>query len=316
MSIETTYAEIVRNLPISINGFLGDALQPSQWPDTLAKLEELHKSGHGGHIMIPTKYVPSSEQERVLAEHFPNVWIWMAITGLNESRLFSLGEYRDAYYRLCSRMARIVCAIRPIVPGQNDSMAVLRPIIDMVAKGNRMLTYEGYRDPMTLGSKKYRNEALFSEIDNDCREKGITVRQKCVCLVAAVTNSICYHCHPQPPRNQELLRAFGYQYEVEDNRVVNLRYGASQQATKGDVAFANIVTGARVGAESMLATEVLSLQLPGRKKLVSTSSWFSWARQVPCVVGCGYCFADYKSLVRTEPAVFGCNPQELLTLLA
>lgn len=316
MPVETTYAEIVRNLPISINGFLGDALQPSQWPDTLAKLEDLHQSGHGGHIMIPTKYVPGSEQERVLAEHFPNVWIWMAITGLNESHLFSLEEYRDAYYRLCSRMARIVCAIRPIVPGQNDSIAVLRPIIDMVAKGNRMLTYEGYRDPMILGSKKYRNEALFSEIDNYCREKGITVRQKCVCLVAAVTSSICYHCNPQAPRNEELLSAFGYHYEVEDNRVVNLRYGASQRATKGDVAFANIVTGARVDAESMLATEVLSLQLPGRKKLVSTSSWFSWARQVPCVVGCDYCFADYKSLVRTEPAVFGCNPRELLTLLA
>ncbi len=133
--IEPTNLDCLSEIPVSINGNYGDSLQPSQWQDTLSKLKSLKKSGHKANIMVPTKYVMNSEQMNIIKTEFPDVWIFFAITGLNESKLFSTEDYLRSYEKLCENLNNVVCSIRPIVKGMNDNMSTLLPILERVSKG-------------------------------------------------------------------------------------------------------------------------------------------------------------------------------------
>lgn len=302
-------------IPVGINGFYGDSLQPNQWKDTLAKLEDLHTTNHQGSIMIPTKYVISDEQLDIIANNFPNVWVFMAITGLNETKIFSLQEYLDAYLKICSKLKNVVCAIRPIVEGQNDNLEILKPILETVSQGNKLLTYRGFRDPFTKGSQKYVNDNIFDEIENFCSERKITTAQRCVSIISKVKNETCYLDIEAQPVNIELLGQLGYDIELKNSKLNVLGYRGNKNISKGDMSFIHMLSKSKPISRNYEHSEILSIELKNNLKLVSTSSWFSWASQTACRVGCWYCFADYKSDVRINLPHFGCNPSKLINLL-
>lgn len=303
---------VLQSLPMSINGFYGDAMQPTQWNDTVSKLEELKRSGHSGDIMVPTKYIMTDEQIKILSNNFPDVWVFYAITGLEEKYL--LADYEKSYSKLCEAIDKVVCVIRPIIPNKNDSFKVINPILEMVKRGNKLLTYTGYRDPNMIGSKKHQNTELFDEINSYCKTNDILSKEKCVCMVAAYNNSSCHIHDKSSIINADLIKALGYEITVVDDKLYLHNHKNSNQLSKGDIAFVNILTKSKPIASNFTQSEILSFDING-KKLVSSSSWFSWARQIPCIIGCDYCFADFKSNVRIELDEFGCNPIELLNII-
>lgn len=309
---EIDIRQTLQSLPISINGYFGDALQPGQWENTLAKLENLRNTGHIGEVMIPTKFAASEEQLRYLFTNFPRVWLWYAITGLNETDMFSLEDHKRTYNLACNFSDRVVCAIRPIIPNRNDSMQTLISILEMVKAGNRMLLYEGYRDPNIVGSKKYEPLHLFNEIADYCDKNGILAKNKCTCIISTVLSKNCIIHEPQPPRNLEILESLGYWFDFSTQGVFLKGASSGDNITRGDVAFSRILTGGNVEAENPIASELLSIQLEKLPRLACTSSWFSWAQQRSCIINCDYCFANYDSKVRVELDEFGCNPLNLV----
>jgi hypothetical protein len=302
---------ILQSMPVSVNGYLGDALQPTQWNNTIEKLKTLKNSGHNGQVMVPTKFAATQKQLDYLFTNFPNVWLWYAITGLSETNLFSFEDLKNSYNYACSLSNRVVCAIRPIVPNQNDNLQFILPILEMVKNGNRMLLYEGYRDPNIVGSKKYEPKNLFKEISDYCVSNEILADQKCICIVSNVLGKKCPIHHPQKHRNLKLLKIFGYRFIVNDGVLILKGFSGSERVTRGDVAFARIVTGGMVTTNNPIISEILSIRYNKNKRLVCTSSWFSWARQQSCIINCDYCFGSYESKVRVNLDEFGCDPLRL-----
>jgi hypothetical protein len=316
MSNHDSDIDVLQKLPISINGWYGDALQPSQWDNTLLKLENIYDKGHSGPIMVPTKFVASKGQIDILSRNFPNVWLWWAITGLHESSLFTFSDYQESYIYSSENLENTVCAIRPIVPGRNDSMEILLPILRMVNNGNKRLTYTGYRDPKLAGSKKYTNEDLYKQIRNFCDEHGIMAQQKCACMVAKITNTPCIVHNNGKPQNLEFIKRLGYEIERNGNSIKLLGFKQKRLLTKGDLAFIRILSKSQPKHGEINNSEILSLSLSETNTpLVCSSSWFAWARQAKCIIGCDYCFADYSSPVRVVLDDFGCNPIDIVTSL-
>jgi hypothetical protein len=304
---------VLQSLPLSLNGFYGDAMQPSQWEDTVSKLENLKNSGHRGEIMIPTKYLITDEQIEFLRANYPSVWVFYAITGLEEK--YNFKDYEQSYYKLCEAINKVVCVIRPIVPNKNDTIDMIMPILEMVKNGNKLLTYTGYRDPRTIGSKKYTDTQLFNKINDYCELNKIQAKEKCACMVAAYNNTQC-HIHDQTTiENVDFLELIGYKIAVDNNKLFLYGHKNTEKISKGDVAFVNIVSKNKpIIIDDISQSEILSFKC-GDTNLVCSSSWFSWARQVPCIIGCNYCFANYSSNVRINLEKFGCNPIELLELI-
>ncbi len=265
--------------------------------------------------MIPTKYVITDNQLEIISKHFPKVWIFIAITGLNETKLFSLNDYLESYAKMCSKLDNVVCAVRPIVKGENDNMVTIAPILEAVKQGNKLLTYTGFRDPSLPGSEKYVDEALFDQIENYCMHNEIVVEQKCACIVARVTKQKCHIHNDGLPTNLDLIQALGYEIELESDRINILGFRGNGEITKGDYAFIQMITRSTPKKREYEFSEILSIRLESDLRLVCTSSWFQWANQIACRVGCWYCFADFKSDVRINLPHFGCNPKDILTIL-
>ncbi len=307
--------EPLMKLPVAINSSFGDAFQPSQWNDTINKLKSLKATSHKGPIMIGSKYIISDSQLEQLKKINKNLWLFIAITGLNESDMFSFNDYKKFYLRACSHFENVVCAIRPIINGQNDTMKKILPIIQLVSKGNKMLTYTGYRNPKIPGSPKYSDIKLFNNIEKACSEYGVTTKQKCSCIVSEKTNRACWVHSTGTPKNLELLKLLGYNFTIIEKSIKVLDYNGNPNITKGDISFIKMICeSSLVSGQIKSYSEILSLKID-KKPLVATSSWFNWSRQTICDIDCFYCFANYNSKVRIDLPEFGTNPTLIIESL-
>lgn len=312
---KSIYLDYLKEIPVGINPSYGDAFQPSQWNNTVDKLKTLTRSGHTGPIMIGSKYIITDAQLAELKNIKPDIWLFIALTGLNETKLFTYEQYEDYYLRASSCLTNVVCAIRPIIPNQNDMIDSLLPIIRLVKEGRKMLTFGGYRDPNTPGSPKYRNEGLFTQIKERCEEYGILCKEKCACMVSAVNGTDCWIHGKSAPAHLDLIEALGYDLITKDKIVEVTGYKGNEQVTKGDLSFIKMVSKSPLISGKLSSfSEILSFKI-NMTPLVCTSSWFNWASQKYCEVNCNYCFANYKSKVRIDLDEFGCNPADLLTII-
>lgn len=309
------YLDYLKEIPVGINPSYGDALQPSQWDNTIDKLKTLTRFGHRGPIMIGSKYIITDEQLAELKSINPNIWLFIALTGLNETKLFTFKQYEDYYLRASSCLTNVVCAMRPIIPNQNDSIEILLPIIRLVEKGRKMLTFGGYRNPDMPGSPKYRNENLFTQIKDKCNELDILCKEKCACMVSAVNGRECWIHGKLAPTHLDLIEALGYDLLTVDNNVEVIGYKGNNRITKGDLSFIKMICNSSlISGKPSSFSEILSFKL-NTTPLVCTSSWFNWANQQYCEVGCNYCFASYNSKVRIDLDEFGCNPTEIFNII-
>lgn len=309
------YTDILSEIPVSINSNYGDAFQPTQWDDTINKLQKLSESSHKGPVMIGSKYIISDLQLQELKNINPDVWIFISITGIENSCRFSFSEYCDYYKRACKILKNVVCVIRPIIPLRNDKHSILLPIIEMTAQGRKMLTYGGFKDPKADGSPQYRNEDLFSWIENECRKRSICCTEKTVCLVNEINHTNCFHHCKTMPINLDIISDFGYNYEFDGEKIIVSGWNGISKVTSGDISFIKMLCkSSLVVPKHLYKSLVLSIKL-GDTPLVCTSSWFNWATQKHCVVKCDYCFAGENVDTRIDLDYYGCNPIDLLSVL-
>ncbi len=302
------------NIPISINTHFGDPFQPDQWENTLQKIQYLKKQGYRGEIEVSTKWILTDEQIDRLYAIAPDMWIICGVTGLNEKKDVTLEERFDHYLRICQKFPKTIINLRPLIPGMNDSMEVLRPIIDVAAKGRRLLKHGGYVNPTSMDNSKTKYDDLKAQIHAYCERVGVNDGPKCTCLVTDVTGRVCTTFSELEPSNLDVLEALGFDFVMENGKVRLTGFMGSGQVTKGDVSFARfIVQSSRVVNEWTDPHAYMQMKNPDGKVLICTSSWFHWATEVPCMVNCFYCHVRPENpfINATQAGDTGCSPIDL-----
>ncbi len=306
------------NLPVSLNTHYGDPFQPDQWANTLDKVRYLKAQNFEGEMEVSTKWIITDEQIEELYAIAPDMWIICGVTGLNEMKGVSLEDRFDNYLRICRRFQKTIINLRPLIPGMNDNMETLKPIIETAAKGRKLLKHGGYLDPRSFDNKKTTYDALKKEIHAYCESLGVNDGPRCTCLVTDVTGRVCSTYAELAPSNLDVLEAIGYRFETEDGNVKLLGYENSDIVSKGDVAFArHIIQSSHILANYSDPRALMTMKGPDGQALICTSSWFHWAREVPCIVNCFYCHVkpDNAIIQHFEAGDTGCSPLDLYAYL-
>lgn len=304
------------NLPITINTSYGDPFQPDQWENTLNKIKYLKEQNYQGEVEVSTKWILSNEQIDELYHANPNLWIMCGITGLNEGKGVTLEDRFDNYLRLCKRFKRTVLNTRPLIPNKNDSMDILTPIIEVAAKGNKLLKHGGYLDPSNSKNKKTKYDELRKEIHSLCVKLGVDDGPRCSCIVTDVTGKINSTYEDSEPKNLDVLKALGFDFEIENGFVKLIGFRNSGIITKGDVSFARlIIESSHIFDNWTDSHQYMQMKGPENQTLVCTSSWFHWAREVPCQVGCWYCHVKPGTAIYFVAGDSGCSPIDLYSML-
>ena len=306
--------DCLSNIPVSINTHYGDPFQPNQWEDTLSKLRYLRAQNYQGEIEVSSKWVISDKQISELSEIISKLWIFCGITGMNEGGI-PMETRVDNYLRLCEKFPNTVLNIRPLIPGINDSMEILKPIIDVAAKGRKLLKHGGFidTDHAELGKTKY--ETLKEEIHSYCKQVGVNDGPKCAVIVSDVTGRVNSTYDNLEPINLDILEAIGYRYAMENGSVRLLGYGRKKGVTKGDISFSRlIIQSSRILPDWEDSHIHLSFRGPNGQYLACTSSWFHWAREVNCMVACPYCHVRPGTPVYLYKGDSGCSPLDLYDL--
>lgn len=309
---------VLSNVPISLNAHFGDPCQPNQWENTLEKIRYLKAQGYQGEIEISTKWILTDAQLDELQKIAPDLWIICGVTGLNEMKGVSMEERFDHYLRVCKRFPKTIINVRPLIPGKNDSMAVLAPIVEVAAKGRRLLKHGGYVNPTSMDNSKTKYEDLKREIHAYCEKLGVNDGPKCTCLVTDVTGRVCTTFAELEPTNLDVLEALGFDFVMEDGYVKLTGFEGSGQVTKGDVSFARfIIQSSRIRSEWTDPHAYMQMKNPDGQTMICTSSWFHWAKEVPCMVNCFYCHVRPENpfINATQAGDTGCSPIDLYEYL-
>ena len=303
------------NIPISLNTHFGDPFQTDQWENTLAKLRYLKAQGYEGEIEVSTKWIITDEQIEELYSIAPDIWIICGVTGINEVKDVTLEERFDNYLRICKKFEKVIINVRPLIPGINDSIEVLRPIVEVAAKGRRLLKHGGYVKPNSMDNSKTTYDELKKEIHALAESLGVNDGPKCTCLVTDVTGRVCTTFSQREPENLDVLEALGFDFEIAEDGCVRLTgFEGSGEVTKGDVSFARfIIQSSRIKSEWTDPHAYMQMKGPGGETLISTSSWFHWAHEVPCMVNCFYCHVRPENpfINATQAGDTGCSPIDL-----
>jgi len=304
----------LENLPLTLNTHFGDPFQPTQWENTLEKVRYLKSQDYKGEIEVSTKWIISDEQIEELYGINPDIWIICGITGLGEGKNVTLEDRFDNYYRICKRFEKTVLNVRPIIPGHNDSMQVLQPMIEAAAKGRKLLKHGGYLNPSSFKYKKTTYDDLKKEIHKKCLELGVNDGPRCASIVTDVTGRVNSTFSETAPVNLDILEALGYDFEEDDGMIRLTGYEGSGIVTKGDVSFARLIVESSHIYNGWSDPHVYTqMKGPDGQVIVCTSSWLHWAREVPCMVDCFYCHVRPTNAIieSFEAGDTGCSPIDL-----
>ena len=306
----------LENIPVTINTHFGDPFQPDQWENTVYKLRYLKKQNYKGEIEVSTKWILTDEQIEELYNINPNIWIFCGVTGLNEVEGISIEERYDNYLRICKKFKKTVLNVRPLIPGKNDSMDVLKPIIDVVSKGRGYMKHGGYLNPYDAHSKKTKYDSLKVQIREYCAQVGVNDVPRCTCIVSDVTGRVCTTYSENEPVNLDVLEALGFHYVIDDGYVKLMGFNDSNEITKGDVSFARlIIQSSKIRDNWTKPTVNMQMKGPKGQMIFCTSSWFHWAREVQCMVNCYYCHVRPGTPIFIESGDSGCSPIDLYDML-
>lgn len=303
----------MENIPVSINGHFGDPFQTDQWDNTLYKLKYLKSQNYKGEIEVSTKSIITDEQVEELYSINPNLWIFCGVTGLNEGIGISLEDRFDNYLRICRKMEHTVLNIRPLIPGKNDNMDTISPIIDVVAKGREMLKHGGYLNPNDAARGKSKYEDLKLLIKEYSTKVGVHDAPRCASMVSDITGRTNQTFAQTDPTNLDVLSALGYKYELTNENYVKLTgFQDGNTITKGDVSFTKILVQSSRVLDNQTDTHIyMQLKGPEGQYLACTSSWFHWAREVPCSMNCWYCHVRPGTSIYFDVGDSGCSPIDL-----
>jgi hypothetical protein len=306
---------VLRGIPVAVNCQRGDPLQGSQWPDTKSKLKALASSRHLGPVGIITKLPPSEDQLAFLRASPLEPWLFMTITGLGESGRYGFPEMARGYEAACGALKRVVVNIQPVIPGRNDRMEILAPILALAERGAKKLTMRGFSDRADPEAPYRENASFREEVATRCSSSGTRI-------YATTSDAVRSEAAPEK-RGLEgaavlgLLRRLGYQLTMSEGRLVaddSTRGSTRRGWTRGDRNFISMIFPSGLSMPEPANSSMLSIE-PGGVPLHCTSSWFSWARQVPCEVDCWYCSAAANPDLATRGSL-GCDPNDLARGLA
>ena len=303
--------------PISINCQLGDGFQPTQWSGTKRRLKDLQRTEHKGPVAIITKSIITESQIEWLRDNVTNLnlLIYFSITGLTEKygTHTILGNFIDVSTK-CPNVKTVVF-IRPIIPGQNDNIEILKPIIETAAKYayNGAIIYRGYKDIENNNKNVKLNDTFIEDFENYCLKCGARVYPKTRML--ACDAGIPHIMNEEKLSESgilDFLSITGY-YTVFARREGKLvPINDKRRVTRGDIHFVEMFTGWSVDmgdAKYRDQRSILSIELFGKKNIDATSSWLGWGENKPCTIGCPYCIAFAE---KKDYDYFGCNFDEIM----
>ena len=308
----------MENLPLTLNTHFGDPFQPDQWENTLEKLKYLKAQNYQGEIEVSTRWIITDEQINELYAIYPDLWIICGITGMNEMPGVSPETRFDNYLRICKKFKKTILNVRPLIPGINDSMEVLTPIIEVAAKGRKLLKHGGYLNPQSFENKKTNYDTLKKEIHELCEKLGVNDGPRCTCIVTDVTGKVCSTFSKEKPVHLDVLAALGYDFEMENGYVKLTGFEGSHTVTKRDVSFARLIIESSYILDNWNDPHVyMQMKGPDGQVMVCTSSWLHWAREVTCMVNCFYCHVRPENPIieAFEAGDTGCSPIDLYTYL-
>ena len=304
--------DCMADIPVTINTHFGDPFQPTQWDDTLYKIRYLKGQDYKGEIEVSTKWILNDSQIDELYAINPDMWIICGITGMDEMPGVTRESRYDNYLRICDKFRKTILNVRPIIPGRNDKIDILRPMIEIAAKGRKLLKHGGYRNPNVKGGGKTTYEDLKKEIHELCLSMGVNDGPRCTCLVSDVTGRVDSTYSENMPINLDVLEALGFRYVWEAGSIALTGFNNSDVITKGDVSFARlIIRSSKIKSNWSLPVESMQMKGPKGQMILCTSSWFHWAREVPCMVNCDYCHVRPGTPIFIESGDSGCSPLDL-----
>lgn len=312
--LKSRIKKCMENLPLTLNTHFGDPFQPDQWNNTLEKIKYLKSQNYQGEIEVSTKWIITDEQIDELYAINPDIWIICGITGINEMKEVSQEERFDNYLRICKKFKKTILNVRPLIPGINDSMEVLTPIIEVAAKGRKLLKHGGYLNPQSFKNKKTNYDSLKKDIHALCEKLGVNDGPRCACIVTDVTGKVCSTYSESEPINLDILEVLGYDFEMENGYVKLTGFEGSHEVTKGDVSFARLIIESSYIMDNWTDPHVyMQMKGPDGQVMVCTSSWLHWAREVECMVNCFYCHVrpDNPIIDHFEAGDTGCSPIDL-----
>lgn len=299
------YRNILKNIPVSINNIIGDPFIPNQVEDTFFKLDSLKKSGHKGPISIITKSrLDAAMFSRLIDyQNLANLIIFYTLTGMDEGGT-PFKERVEVYKELARIMPHTVLLYRPIIKDCNDSLEIIKSIMDICKETGTNLVYTGFYDQNKEKFLDYRTEAKIVQYAN---EMGVKIFSKSACATSAILGNVCFAHVNEEPINLGLIREL-YNIEDEDGNII-LPYG-----TPGDRNFIRFITHSNVAILERKSYHFLSIA--GGVPFLCSSSWFSWSQITPCTIGCWYCSTEYVFPECKESRTIGCNPIEMLNIFA
>ncbi|MDO8646803.1 MAG: radical SAM protein [Candidatus Diapherotrites archaeon] len=290
---------------------MGDPLQKDQWKNTLSKLISLEMSNHSGPVGLITKSLLTKTQLERLKKSPLDVWVFMSITGLNENKKTNFDKIRENYLKACSELKHVIVYLRPIIPNYNDNLKAINPIIDLAAKGQKLIVVRGYKD-INLSNRPYlENKKLTARISKICGQKKVKMYERTVCAVSDFYKTPCPVHENLNPVNVEFIRKIGYPlHAVNGNLFPDPKLGGdSYPWTRGDKNFIKIICHNAPKLPKLNNLTLLSKTI-NDSFCDCTSSWFGWTRQAPCTINCWYCIASSKVKPSKLRSV-GCNPLDL-----
>ncbi|MBU3913651.1 MAG: radical SAM protein [Nanoarchaeota archaeon] len=305
---------VLKNIPVSINCQLGDPFQATQWEDTLEKIVSLEKSKHQGPVGIMTKSLLNASQIKVLKKSPLDIWLFMTITGLDENKSLNFEKIKKNYLKVCKVLKHVVVYLRPIVPGKNDNLKVIQPIIKLASLGHQIVVARGFKDVTLEGRPAFNSEEFINLLEKECLQNNVKMYRKTICAVSDILNHPCRVHENIKAKNVAFIQQMGYPIQLVKGELLPDKKlgGDSYGWTRGDKNFIKIVCYREPKLPKLKNTSLLSLKF-NNTFLDCTSSWFGWARQVKCTVNCWYCIAAWN-LESSKLKNIGCNPSNLINL--
>ncbi|MDR2738713.1 MAG: hypothetical protein LBB68_02645 [Treponema sp.] len=305
----TGWQDVLLNLPVGVNNQSGDPFQSNQIKNTLEKLRSLEDSKHRGPIGLLTKSCIPGKLLYHLKSLNLDIFLFFSITGLRESKVCSQEQILQSYIDACRMFpaGRVATVIRPIIPGKNDSIEVLRPILETAREGQKILVARGYRDTTW---RLIENHDFMNSLGHESGEMGLRVFRRTACLVAAMQGTACI-LHKNKRSNQAGLSlavelGYGAAPRHENGYDVIALDSGCEHLTVGDVHFVQILTGVKVIYKTPESGNILGfLRTRDNIPIDCSSSWFSYARTTSCQIKCFYCEDAYNSHSWGE---IGCVP--------
>ena len=307
------WRDVLLHLPVGVNCQSGDPFQPNQEPNTLAKLRALEASGHRGAVALITKWAVSDRTLQAIAQLDLDLFLFYSVTGLRESPIHTQEQTLASYLSACQILPkrRVAIVIRPIIPGQNDDLATLAPILDAAQQGQGLLIARGFRD---RSWQLLTNQEFMSTLAQESERRGLRVFQRTVCLVGAMHGTACrLHGNGIDEAGLAVSAAFGYDVSLHTDPATGSRSvtvsAGTERLSMGDAHFVQILTGAEIRCDNPVSSnQLVHAKGPEGIALDCSSSWFTYARTTPCQVACFYCETAYRPRVWGE---VGCVPLAL-----